>query len=116
MSQTQGRAQTSAFPSSLPDRQVIERQVREALEEAGLGADITSQARLQGVVRVFLPLPEGLLIERLWTFSLRAPAGVTPSPNDGEVSAFERLTLEEIDRAWAAGGFNHEAAVASLCF
>ena len=89
---------------------------REAVEEAGLGADITSQARLQGVVRVFRPLPEGLLIERVWTFSLRAPAGVTPSPSDGEVSAFERLTLEEIDRAWAAGGFNHEAAVASLCF
>lgn len=89
---------------------------REAGEEAGLTVAQTSKARVLGQVRVFRVLAEGLLIERVWAFGLRASEGCRPRPVDGEVSGFEQMTLAAIESSWRAGGFNHEAAVASLCF
>lgn len=98
--------------------------LREAGEEAGLSIAQASRARLLGLVRVLQILPQGLLLERVWTYGMRAEAGAgaevaakwQPTPVDGEVSAFEQMTLGEIESAWRTGGFNHEAAVASLCF
>ena len=89
---------------------------REAGEEAGLSVDLTAGAHQLGLVRVFRKLPQGLLIERVWAYGLRAPKGLEPRPIDGEVEAFIQLSSDEIADAWSAGRFNHEAAVATLSF
>ncbi len=89
---------------------------REAKEEAGLSTALTARAQFFGAVRVFRTLPEGLLVERVWTFGLEAPEGFEPTPCDGEVEAFVQLTAPDIQASWSAGGFNHEAAVATLSF
>jgi len=90
--------------------------MREAGEEAGLSIAQASRAQLRGLVRVFRAVPEGLLIERVWTYGLLAHPGFLPRPVDGEVSGFSQMSLDAIESRWREGGFNHEAAVASLCF
>ncbi|MGA0882467.1 MAG: NUDIX domain-containing protein [Burkholderiaceae bacterium] len=89
---------------------------REAQEEAGLPTKVLARAHFLGAVRVFRVLPAGLLIERVWTYGLDAPIGFEPRPCDGEVDVFMHQTIADIQASWSAGGFNHEAAVATLSF
>jgi 8-oxo-dGTP pyrophosphatase MutT (NUDIX family) len=93
---------------------------RECWEEAGLPqASLGAMEPLGSVmVQRALGLDErqGLQRELVMSYRLTAPSDWLPSNQDGEVQAFECVSLEDIWRRWQLGQFNHEAAVGCLDF
>jgi 8-oxo-dGTP pyrophosphatase MutT (NUDIX family) len=93
---------------------------RECWEEAGLPESLLLDLRMLGTVLVQRALGsdgrQGLQREQVMSYSLQAPSDFMPMNQDGEVQAFDCLSLEEIWRLWQQGQFNHEAAVGCLDF
>ena len=93
---------------------------RECWEEAGLPqASLDAMASLGSVLvqRALGPDErQGLQRELVMSYRLTAPSDWLPSNQDGEVQAFESVSLEDIWRRWQSGQFNHEAAVGCLDF
>jgi thiamine pyrophosphokinase len=73
--------------------------IKEAGEEAGLPADLATQARPVGRVSYTMRNAEGLRRDVLHCYDLELPEGFTPHPHDDEVERFE---LWPADRVIAA--------------
>jgi len=67
--------------------------VREGWEEAGLTPAQMHAARPGRVMRLWRDIPEGLMLEDLYSFDLQLPAGLTPCNQDGEVAGFELMPV-----------------------
>jgi 8-oxo-dGTP pyrophosphatase MutT (NUDIX family) len=93
---------------------------RECWEEAGLPKASLDAMEPLGSVLVQRVLGsdgrQGLQRELVVSYRLAAPDDFLPSNQDGEVQAFECVSLEEVWRRWQLGQFNHEAAVGCLDF
>lgn len=90
--------------------------VREAWEEAGLGATQSAAARPGRVLRLHRDTPEGLQWEDLHAFDLQLPAGQAPHNRDGEVAGFECLPVPQALLAAAGSGMTVDAALVTLDF
>jgi isopentenyldiphosphate isomerase len=93
---------------------------RECWEEAGLPEPLLADLQMLGSVLVQRTLGpdgrQGLQRERVLSYSLQAPPDFAPSNQDGEVQAFDCVSLDDVWRLWQQGQFNHEAAVGCLDF
>jgi 8-oxo-dGTP pyrophosphatase MutT (NUDIX family) len=84
---------------------------RETWEEAGLRVgelrEVVAGSRL--VVR--RPLTEGYMVEHIHVHEAMIPAQLTPLNQDGEVAAFERLSVVDLRERLRRGLFTLEAAL-----
>lgn len=105
-------------PEAALDRPALVRAtlVREAWEEAGLGADIASRATAGRVMRVQRDVPEGLQLEWLYAYDLELPPGQAPHNQDGEVAEFRLLDVAEALALAASGTMTVDAALVTLDF
>lgn len=90
--------------------------VREAWEEAGLGAELAGQATPGRVMRVQRDVPEGLQLEWLYAYDLELPPGLVPFNRDGEVADFRLLDVAEALALAASGAMTVDAALVTLDF
>ena len=72
--------------------------VKEAAEEAGIGAALARQARFAEIVTYALERPEGLRRDRLYCYDLELPADFVPVARDGEVESFTLMDLAAVKR------------------
>lgn len=89
--------------------------VRESAEEAGLTpSDLAQRTPLRTVAQVARRIPEGYQVEEVLVADCVLPEQVVPVNQDGEVSAFECVSLPELLDRLAAGVFTMEAELAIL--
>ena len=80
------------IPAGLSVRETL---IKEAWEEAGLSATVASRSTAGRRLRIRRIVPEGLQSEVIHVHDLVLPADVIPCNQDGEVSAFERIDVED---------------------
>jgi 8-oxo-dGTP pyrophosphatase MutT (NUDIX family) len=90
--------------------------LREGWEEAGLAPEQLTQAHAGSVLAVLRDVPEGLQREHLHVYDLQLPRSVEPVNQDGEVSAFHRMTIQQALDCAAQGRMTVDAALATLDF
>ncbi len=73
-------------PSGFSPRDAL---IKEAAEEASIGADIIANAREVSRVDYAMQRPEGLRRDHLVCYDLELAEDFVPRPNDGEVDGFE---------------------------
>ena len=78
-------------PAGLSVRETL---VKEAWEEAGLGAAIASAATPGSRLRIRRIVPEGLQSEVIHVHDLVLPSATIPCNQDGEVGEFERIDIQ----------------------
>ncbi len=72
--------------------------IKEAGEEAAIGADLAGQAVLQGRITYTMMRDEGLRRDTLFCYDLELPEDFSPVAADGEVEAFELWPISEVVR------------------
>jgi isopentenyldiphosphate isomerase len=80
----------------------------EAMEEASLPSDLVhARARATGVLTLANRNPRSGLFhgEVLYVYDMELPSGVTPTPGDDEVEAFELMSVDEVRRRMEDGEF-----------
>ena len=75
---------------------VAETLVKEAEEEAGLGASLVTQAVHRSTICYAMERPEGLRRDRLHCYDVVLPEDFVPNPFDGEVASFELWPIERV--------------------
>jgi 8-oxo-dGTP pyrophosphatase MutT (NUDIX family) len=75
--------------------------VKEAWEEAGIGATLAATARATGVVHVRRALPDGLQRETVFAHDLDLPADFRPVNQDGEATEHRLVDVDETAAAIA---------------
>ncbi|KAI5923633.1 NUDIX domain-containing protein [Camillea tinctor] len=98
--------------------------IREADEEADLPeALVRARAVNTGVVTYIYVTDERaggeagqIYPEMQWVYEIELPAGVTPTPKDGEVGEFYLWTVEQVREALAQGRFKPNCALVVLDF
>lgn len=90
--------------------------VREGWEEAGLALPQLHVARPGRVIQLARDLPEGLQVERLHVFDIELPPGLTPANQDGEVSAYHCVPVQQALALAQAGEMTVDAALVTLDF
>lgn len=89
--------------------------IKEAAEEAGLGAALASKARSTGAIRCKRLVEEGLHHEITFVHDIVLPADFVPKNRDGEVKSFRCLPVSEvIPMLETPGVFTMDAAVVIL--
>jgi 8-oxo-dGTP pyrophosphatase MutT (NUDIX family) len=73
--------------------------VKEAWEEAGISAELAHEATPGGSMDVLREVPEGVQSETIAIYDLDLPKDFQPRNQDGEVSEFQLLTFEAVQRA-----------------
>ena len=76
--------------------------LREAWEEAGVGAGLAQAAQPFGSLRVRRALPDGLQDETVFVHDLALPAAFTPANQDGEAVAHRCVDFETAARILAS--------------
>jgi 8-oxo-dGTP pyrophosphatase MutT (NUDIX family) len=79
--------------AGLTQEQVL---VKEAWEEAGIPAGLARTATRGGMVKILREVPEGVQSEVIYVYDLELPESFQPANQDGEVSEFKLLPLEEV--------------------
>ena len=87
---------------------------RETWEEAGLRIEQLRQVAARSRLTVRRPVSDGYMIEHIDVFEAVVPAGLAPLNQDGEVAAFECLSVEALRERLHAGAFTLEAALILL--
>jgi 8-oxo-dGTP pyrophosphatase MutT (NUDIX family) len=72
--------------------------VKEAWEEAGISAELAQKATPGGTMSVLREVPEGVQSETIATYDLDLPKDFQPHNQDGEVSEFQLLEFEAVER------------------
>ncbi len=86
--------------------------LRETHEEAGLLAADFSQLSAHGMVQQRRSIPDGMIVEAVWTYSATLSESATPRNLDGEVIAFECVPRQRVAAMVAQGQITREAALA----
>jgi len=84
---------------------------RETWEEAGLRIDALRDVQACGLLTVRRPVVDGYMIERIHVFEALVPAAFEPMNQDGEVAAFECLSIAALCDRLHADAFTLEAAL-----
>lgn len=71
--------------------------IRELAEEAGIPAQLASQAISSGSLRTTRPEADGWHDEIIYTYDLKLPDDFVPKNTDGEVAGFKRYRFEQIE-------------------
>jgi len=69
--------------------------VKEAWEEAGIGADLARRAKRGGTIELLREVPEGVQCERIHVYDLELPRDFAPQNQDGEVAEARLVPLGE---------------------
>lgn len=85
--------------------------VKEAWEEAGIGAELARSATRGGTVRILREVPEGVQSEVIYVYDLALPGDFEPRNQDGEVSEFRLLSFEAVLNCQE---FTFEAALVAM--
>jgi 8-oxo-dGTP pyrophosphatase MutT (NUDIX family) len=93
---------------------VHETLLKEAWEEAGLGAELMSQAHPVAHIGVCRLTPEGLQREILYAHDLHLPDTLVPENQDGEVAGFHREPLARAAALVQEEAFTLDAALVQL--
>ena len=72
--------------------------VKEAWEEAGIGAAVAAQAKLAGTVDIFRAQSDGLQRETIFVHDLWLPPEFVPANQDGEAIEHRRVALPDAAR------------------
>ncbi len=89
--------------------------VREAGEEAGLAHDdLARRSPLHVILRLHKRLPEGYQVEDVLVCDCVLADGVVPENQDGEVSEFQRVPMEDVWSLIQAREFTAQAELALL--
>jgi 8-oxo-dGTP pyrophosphatase MutT (NUDIX family) len=88
--------------------------VKECWEEAGIAADLASQARAGRTVHVLQSLPEGTQAEQIFVYDLLLPADFVPHNQDGEVGEHRLARIDETARWIEDGAMTVDASLATL--
>jgi 8-oxo-dGTP pyrophosphatase MutT (NUDIX family) len=86
--------------------------LRETHEEAGLLANDLSAIALHGMVQQRREVPDGLILEAVWTYSAVVNENARPLNLDGEVMDFNCVSRTQLVAMVAAGQLTQEAALA----
>jgi 8-oxo-dGTP pyrophosphatase MutT (NUDIX family) len=84
---------------------------RETWEEAGLRIAELRDVTDHGQLTVRRPVSNGYMVEHIHVHEAVVPASLAPANQDGEVAAFERLSLDDLRERLQAGAFTLEAAL-----
>jgi 8-oxo-dGTP pyrophosphatase MutT (NUDIX family) len=90
--------------------------VREASEEAGIEAAISSNAVPRGTIELLREVKEGVQSEIIFVFDLELPPDFTPKNQDGEVAGFIRIPLEEVASLIGAKRMTLDASLVAAGF
>lgn len=93
------------------DESIATTLVRETWEEAGLRIDQLRDVTAGQELTVRRPVSNGYMIEHIHVFEAVVPASFEPVNQDGEVAAFERLSIAALQERLHAGAFTLEAAL-----
>jgi 8-oxo-dGTP pyrophosphatase MutT (NUDIX family) len=93
------------------DEDIAATLARETWEEAGLRIAELRELAPCGSLTVRRPLSNGYMIEHIHVHAAVIPAGLTPLNQDGEVAAFERLSVDDLHERLRSGAFTLEAAL-----
>jgi 8-oxo-dGTP pyrophosphatase MutT (NUDIX family) len=93
---------------------VQETLVKEAWEEAGIGAELIARAQPRATIGICRLAEEGLQREVLHVHDLLVPDNFAPSNQDGEVAEIRRETLERVAHLVSADRFTLDAAMVLL--
>lgn len=93
------------------DETVATTLARETWEEAGLRIAELREVRACGQLTVRRPVSNGYMVEHIHVHEAVVPASLTPVNQDGEVAAFERLSLDDLRERLQTGAFTLEAAL-----
>jgi 8-oxo-dGTP pyrophosphatase MutT (NUDIX family) len=88
--------------------------VKECWEEAGIAAELASQARPGRTVLVLQSLPEGTQAEQIFVYDLALPADFVPHNQDGEVGEHRLARIDEAARWIEEGKMTVDASLATL--
>ena len=88
--------------------------VREAAEEAGIGAELARRAAPAGAVHVYRPQPDGIQHETIFVHDLWLPESFAPVAVDGEVVENRLVDLADAARI-AANTAGTDVATADAC-
>lgn len=90
---------------------------REGWEEAGLPAALLAEARPGRVLRLHRDVAEGRQLEDLHSYDLALPPGLQPQNQDGEVTGFRLMAVDEaLALAAEPGRMTLDAALVTLDF
>jgi 8-oxo-dGTP pyrophosphatase MutT (NUDIX family) len=90
--------------------------LREGFEEAGLDRALTAKAQPGPVLLMDRDVREGRQQERLHSFDLELPAGLTPVNQDGEVAGFALLPVAEALHLASGRAMTVDAALVTVDF
>jgi len=85
--------------------------LRETWEEAGLHVEQLRDVMARGTLTVRRPVASGYMVEHIHIFDATLPAALVPQNQDGEVAAFECLSIDELMRRLHDDAFTLEAAL-----
>jgi 8-oxo-dGTP pyrophosphatase MutT (NUDIX family) len=86
--------------------------LRETYEEAGLLPSDLSAITLHGMVQQRRHVPEGLILEAIWTYSTIVSPSATPLNLDGEVMDFACVSRQQLAMMASSGHVTREAMLA----
>lgn len=86
--------------------------LRETYEEAGLLEGDLSAVQVHGAVQQRRSVPDGLILEAVWTYSAVVNPNANPKNLDGEVMAFACVSRHTLAEKVRAGLVSHEAVLA----
>lgn len=87
---------------------------KEAWEEAGIQPALLRDLNCLGAVRTEYSVPEGLHREVMFVHDLWLPEDFAPQNQDGEVSEFRLLPIEEVIQAILVGDFTLDAGTVMI--
>jgi 8-oxo-dGTP pyrophosphatase MutT (NUDIX family) len=85
--------------------------IKESWEEAGIGDALAATARRTGIVHVMRALPDGLQRETVFAHDLDLPADFRPVNQDGEVTGYRLVDVDDAARAIAIDSGPDEVTV-----
>jgi 8-oxo-dGTP pyrophosphatase MutT (NUDIX family) len=86
--------------------------LRETHEEAGLLETDLINIQSHGMVQQRREVPDGLILEAVWTYSAVLVEGVKPKNLDGEVMDFDCVSRSQLAKLVSAGKVTREAVLA----
>jgi 8-oxo-dGTP pyrophosphatase MutT (NUDIX family) len=86
--------------------------LRETYEEAGLIANDLHHLAPRGMVQQRRSVPDGLILEAVWTYSATLASGAAPRNLDGEVMGFDCVSRSQLANMVSAGTVTQEAVLA----
>jgi 8-oxo-dGTP pyrophosphatase MutT (NUDIX family) len=93
---------------------VVQTLVKECWEESGVSTELVARARPGSSLYLLQEVPEGVQAEQLFVYDLELPPGFKPANQDGEVSEYRLVSINEALRLIAAEALTVDASLVTL--